>query len=341
MRFASKWLPYALRVLFVCGVWLGILPLATAYLYQGWMYRPKSISSRLSLDLLTGDLVNGGILTVIIILSFLSLMSLADFLRFQWKRDGDVEKEEDETEEVDDSKRLIEPDRFDRFDEEIDSDDGLFVKQDNGLFGFERSIKRQTISVTDEGNPFIPENRNASGIAASNETFLAPNHELNLSPDFALDDLDALTHDQVRELQKRGHYKGVRRQRSLDSCNLRMLHGDDDGDRSDDEESSSHENGRHDPLGETDDIDSETNSDEEDDEAMIERMMQLQEDNLNVQDADNREEEEVEHQAAHDPPEDERFEPRFEPLDRPFEDEPMVSRSRGKRYQVLLLLLYS
>lgn len=87
MRATSKWVPFGIRILLVAGVWLGILPLMTAYLYQGWMHRPSSIKTRFRWDLVPRDLVNGGILTVIIVISFLSIMSLLDFFRVKWVRE--------------------------------------------------------------------------------------------------------------------------------------------------------------------------------------------------------------------------------------------------------------
>ena len=65
-----------------------MLPLLTTYLYEGWLHRPSSIKLRWEWTLMKTDVVSGLIITLVIIISFLSLMSLADFLRFQWQPNG-------------------------------------------------------------------------------------------------------------------------------------------------------------------------------------------------------------------------------------------------------------
>jgi len=87
-RAAKKWIPFALRIFFAVGSWLCLLPLLTAYLYQGWMHRPSSISSRFKWNLLLVDTISGAVIAGTIIVSFLSLMSFADFLRLQWRNNG-------------------------------------------------------------------------------------------------------------------------------------------------------------------------------------------------------------------------------------------------------------
>ena len=82
-RILAKWLPFALRVLTAATLWLVVAPLLTSSLYHGWMHRPSSIPSRWSRDLIPGDIVSGAIIAAIVIISFLSLMSFADFLRVQ------------------------------------------------------------------------------------------------------------------------------------------------------------------------------------------------------------------------------------------------------------------
>ena len=87
-RFGAKWLPRALRALFAAGLWLVVLPLSTSYIYHGWMYRPSAITSRWSWELAKTDTVGGAVIAIIIVVSFLSLMSFAEFLRFQWGGGG-------------------------------------------------------------------------------------------------------------------------------------------------------------------------------------------------------------------------------------------------------------
>jgi len=90
-RAAGKWLPFILRACVAITLWLFVIPLVTAYLYYGWLHRPSSIIPRLKLELLANDAVSGGVVAAVIILSFLSLMSFADFLRFHWQRNDQAQ----------------------------------------------------------------------------------------------------------------------------------------------------------------------------------------------------------------------------------------------------------
>jgi len=84
-RAAEKWLPMTLRIVAALVLWLGMVPLTTAYLYHGWMHRPSSILARFQWELVPGDLVSGAVIASFIIVTFLSFMSFADFLRFNWQ----------------------------------------------------------------------------------------------------------------------------------------------------------------------------------------------------------------------------------------------------------------
>ena len=65
--------------------------MCTAYLYQAWMHKPSVVSERLDLNLLLNDLVSGMVVIACVILSFLSLISFADFLREEWQQNGLVQ----------------------------------------------------------------------------------------------------------------------------------------------------------------------------------------------------------------------------------------------------------
>jgi len=67
------------------GLWLIVAPLMTAWLYHGWMHRPAAIMDRWQWHLVPGDLVSGAVVAAVVIVSFLSLMSFADFLRVEWQ----------------------------------------------------------------------------------------------------------------------------------------------------------------------------------------------------------------------------------------------------------------
>lgn len=88
-RALAQWLPFALRSLFAASLWLLLLPLLTAYLYHCWMARPSVILNRMgSWSIIVTDLVSGGVVAACIIVSFLSVMSFADFLRVEWQQRG-------------------------------------------------------------------------------------------------------------------------------------------------------------------------------------------------------------------------------------------------------------
>lgn len=82
----AKWLPFIIRIIVATALWLLFVPLATAYAYIGWIHSPSTISKRFEWDLVISDTISGAIIAGIIIISFLSLMSFADFLRFNFRR---------------------------------------------------------------------------------------------------------------------------------------------------------------------------------------------------------------------------------------------------------------
>mmetsp|Transcript_22137 Transcript_22137/g.61597 ORF Transcript_22137/g.61597 Transcript_22137/m.61597 type:complete len:1302 (+) Transcript_22137:1087-4992(+) len=102
-RFLAKWLPLALRILFAVFLWLVVAPYLTNCLYLGWIVRPSSILGRE--DTLALDIVSGAVMGATIIISFLCLMSFADFLRVFWQqpplggqppREGEGERQREE-----------------------------------------------------------------------------------------------------------------------------------------------------------------------------------------------------------------------------------------------------
>lgn len=79
------------------SLWLVIAPLLTNCLYHGWLVKPASIFTRWKRELILSDIVAGLVLSAIIIISFLSLMSFADFLRVHWQQ---APLRQDEAEQV-------------------------------------------------------------------------------------------------------------------------------------------------------------------------------------------------------------------------------------------------
>lgn len=85
-RALAKWLPWTLRIFIAISIWFIVAPFLTTCLYHGWIHRPSSIPTRLKRELIASDIVSGVIIAAVIIISFLSLMSFADFLRVHWQR---------------------------------------------------------------------------------------------------------------------------------------------------------------------------------------------------------------------------------------------------------------
>lgn len=98
-RAVARWLPFAFRISVAVFVWLFVAPMLTACLYHGWIHRPSSVLTRWKKEIIPADIVSGAIIAAIVIISFLSLMSFADFLRVHWqqgprRRPGIGEEEE-------------------------------------------------------------------------------------------------------------------------------------------------------------------------------------------------------------------------------------------------------
>ena len=93
-RFLARWLPLALRILVAATLWLVVAPFLTSCLYHGWIHLPSSILTRWKRELIFSDTVSGAVIAAIIIISFLSLMSFADFLRVHWQQQerGEVDQ---------------------------------------------------------------------------------------------------------------------------------------------------------------------------------------------------------------------------------------------------------
>ncbi|CAM9933815.1 unnamed protein product, partial [Heterosigma akashiwo] len=91
------WLPLVARLLLSAILWLLFVPFVTCWLYRVWIHRsrvllPELFMERLTWEAVWSDIISGLIVVAAIMLSFLSLMSFADFLRFHWDfGDADVE----------------------------------------------------------------------------------------------------------------------------------------------------------------------------------------------------------------------------------------------------------
>ena len=93
----AKWLPLAFRICFAAVLWLVVAPYLTNCLYLGWIIKPSSILARQ--ETILSDIVSGAVMGATIIISFLSLMSFADFLRVLWQQPQGGQPEGDDNEE--------------------------------------------------------------------------------------------------------------------------------------------------------------------------------------------------------------------------------------------------
>eukprot|EP01041_Mallomonas_annulata_P008585 gene8585-17712_t len=92
-KFLFELFPFALRVLIAGFLWLLVVPISTSWLYRFWIHGNRIISFPIPWATVWGDMVSGIVLAGVIALSFIVLLSFADFLRFHWNRDhqGEVE----------------------------------------------------------------------------------------------------------------------------------------------------------------------------------------------------------------------------------------------------------
>jgi len=175
-RAGKKWVPFILRIVLAAALWLCVLPLATAYLYFGWLHRPSSLVTRLKFEHIAGDTVSGALVATVIVVSFLSLMSFADFLRIHWqqvnqRRANDVHEVNEVEDEIaeDDIQFVGENDgelAGENAQQPIDNDDDLMGGEDELMDdeedvpevpaqGLHRLLRPQRPNDEDEGD--IPE----------------------------------------------------------------------------------------------------------------------------------------------------------------------------------------
>jgi len=129
-RAAVRWFPFSIRITVASGLWLLALPLATGYIYNMWIHKPRSVGERFlwscvdeekatTMNCYASDAISGAVVAAVVIISFLSLMSFADFLRFNWnqgrnERNGEQEQPQN-AQEADEAEPLLED-----IDEDID-----------------------------------------------------------------------------------------------------------------------------------------------------------------------------------------------------------------------------
>mmetsp|Transcript_10031 Transcript_10031/g.14918 ORF Transcript_10031/g.14918 Transcript_10031/m.14918 type:complete len:1046 (+) Transcript_10031:74-3211(+) len=99
--------PRILTVILSVVTWLAVIPLVTAHVYYSWLNSPKVVLERW--PYIGEDVVAGIVISVCIVVSFLSVMSFVDFLRFHWAAqqnnmpaDGDFWRDADEFLDQDD-----------------------------------------------------------------------------------------------------------------------------------------------------------------------------------------------------------------------------------------------
>ncbi|KAF0682927.1 Aste57867_24940 [Aphanomyces stellatus] len=98
----KKWVPFVIRGVLVVIAWAIVAPWCTSWLYRLWLLRAATMGTvnfqdRVqNYELVLADVFSGLVLIVVVVCSFLSLMSFADFLRFNM--DNFVEEPNEEAE---------------------------------------------------------------------------------------------------------------------------------------------------------------------------------------------------------------------------------------------------
>jgi hypothetical protein len=143
-RFLAKWLPLALRICFAAFLWLVVAPYSTNCLYLGWIIRPSSILARQ--ETILSDIVSGAVTGATVIISFLSLMSFADFLRVLWQQPPGAQHAEGEEQQEEGRENDV-------ADEENNEEDADGNATDNRIIEFiernKRTINAETVLKND------------------------------------------------------------------------------------------------------------------------------------------------------------------------------------------------
>ncbi len=221
-RVAIRWLPFALRALFAASLWLLVLPLTTLYLYQGWLHRPSSISQRWKLELLIGDCISGFVVTSVIIISFLCLMSFADFLRFHWQQEGRQRDNQGERNQQDE--------------DEQQEDIGL-----DQIMGADNIIDGSGINDDESLSAAAQKEEHNSSMIASNKNFSSGSLKEHYASSYLDDPIFTSTdRDESNQIETLGietnTAAAVKRQRQRDVLQRQIFDGIDFGDALNDDE---------------------------------------------------------------------------------------------------------
>lgn len=81
-----EWLPFSIRIMMAILLWLLVVPVSTSWLYRFWIHGNRVITFTMSVPFmaLSRDVMSGIVLAGVIGVSFIVLLSFADFLRFHW-----------------------------------------------------------------------------------------------------------------------------------------------------------------------------------------------------------------------------------------------------------------
>ncbi len=84
-----QFLPLTLKIIWAIGLWIVVAPLNTNWLYRFWIRSNfiGHLNDRILPHNIKLDIIEGLILVLVIALSFIVLMSFADFLRFHWNNE--------------------------------------------------------------------------------------------------------------------------------------------------------------------------------------------------------------------------------------------------------------
>jgi len=197
-RAIARWLPFGIRCVVVASLWLFVVPLVTTYLYHGWIHRPSSILTRWRWHLVVGDTVSGAVIAAVIVVSFLSMMSFADFLRFHGQDDEGRAGERGRGRAGGRAQRDREENVEDGHVEQEEDVDDVVLDHQNFIPRHQNFM--QPVGVMDQRQPLFAQHHEERGQAHRHV------HWVDLPPEELARDIDEMPDDlgeQRRELRRR------------------------------------------------------------------------------------------------------------------------------------------
>jgi hypothetical protein len=150
------------------------------------MIKPSSILTRWKRELILPDVVSGAVTAAIIIISFLSLMSFADFLRVHWQQPPREQQREGDQHQRRNDRAAANVDDNNNTDAVVVPDDAIDNTIEEFLHAYQQPVTEQTQIIHEEVN----DNKNKEGVVHGHNDQL---DQLSIAQQYA---------DRARELRK-------------------------------------------------------------------------------------------------------------------------------------------